>query len=117
VGRSGWAWLLAIAAAFTVELVVLARPAAEASFSPRQERKMHRAVKLWKQENHYPGLEAGLWQRGVGSFRAKFGFAKRHSHRRLRFADHFQVGSITKTFTATLVLQLVERGSFAWTTP
>jgi D-alanyl-D-alanine carboxypeptidase len=109
-GETGAVRLLTIAVTLAMQLLVLAPAGAGASFSPRQERQMRDAVKDWKQKNHYPGLEAGVWQQGVGSFRARFGFAQRDSHRRLSYGDHFQVGSITKTFTATLVLQLVERG-------
>jgi D-alanyl-D-alanine carboxypeptidase len=108
---------IAIAVAIAAELAFLAPPGAEASFSHRQEGKMERAVEGWKHEMHYPGLEAGLWQKGVGSFRTTVGVANRDTSRPLGFADHFQVGSITKTFTATLVLQLVERGKLSLDDP
>jgi len=100
---------MAIAVALAAQVACLAPPQAGASFSHREETKMERAVAGWKKEMHYPGLEAGPWQQGAGSFRAVVGIANRDSHRPLGLSDHFQIGSITTTFTATLVLQLVER--------
>ena len=42
-----------------------------------------------------------------------FGLASREPRRRLRASDTFQIGSVTKMMTATLVLQAVARGQLA----
>jgi D-alanyl-D-alanine carboxypeptidase len=107
---------IAIAVALAA-LAALAPSQAGASFSHRQERKLERAVAGWKREMHYPGLEAGLWQQGAGSFRTVLGIASRDTRRPLGLRDRFQIGSITKTFTATLVLQLVEHGKLGLDDP
>ena len=71
---------------------------------------MQQAVETWKRQLHYPGLSAGLWQSGAGNFETPVGVSSRRSGRRLGLKDRFPIGSITKTMTATLVLQLVEGG-------
>jgi D-alanyl-D-alanine carboxypeptidase len=82
---------------------------AAASFTAEQRAEMQQAVESWKRELHYPGLAAGLWQREAGGFETAVGVANRKSGRPLGVRDRFPIGSITKTMTATLVLQLVER--------
>jgi D-alanyl-D-alanine carboxypeptidase len=47
--------------------------------------------------------------------RAVAGLADRSTGRRLRTGDQFEIGSNTKTFMATLILQLVARGELALT--
>jgi D-alanyl-D-alanine carboxypeptidase len=51
-----------------------------------------------------------VWHDGVGSFETAVGVADRGTGRPLSVTDRFHIGSITKTFTATLVLQLAQRG-------
>ena len=58
----------------------------------------------------YPGLAIGVWQRGNGGFTTAVGEANLRTDRPLRAGDHFHIGSVTKTMTATLALQLVQRG-------
>ena len=93
-----------------VAAVACVAGSANASFTSDQRAAMRHAVESWKQRVHYPGLVAGLWQQGVGSFETADGVADRGTRRELDLNDRFEIGSVTKTFTATLVLQLVERG-------
>jgi D-alanyl-D-alanine carboxypeptidase len=71
---------------------------------------MQQAIDAEMQQSGYPGLVAGLWVPGRGSFVSATGVAVRQTDRRLRTRDTFRIGSITKTFTATVILQLVEEG-------
>jgi D-alanyl-D-alanine carboxypeptidase len=47
-----------------------------------------------------------LVRRGTRTRRFARGYANRATHTRIRSGDRFRVGSVTKTFTATVVLQL-----------
>jgi hypothetical protein len=64
-------------------VLVLAAPAASASFTPAQEAQMRQAVESWSAELGYPGIVAGVWQDGVGSFETVVGVADRASGRPL----------------------------------
>jgi D-alanyl-D-alanine carboxypeptidase len=56
-------------------------------------------------------MAVGVWSRGHGAFVATPGLARRGKHPRgVTPRTSFRVGSVTKTFTATIVLRLVQRG-------
>jgi D-alanyl-D-alanine carboxypeptidase len=99
-----------VVAAFAAVVLTLSPSSAPASFTPAQQAQMQHAVELGSAMLGYPGIVAGVWQDGVGSFETAVGVADRASGGPLALGDRFRIGSITKTFTATLVLQLVERG-------
>src|SRR5580704_14224901 len=58
-----------------------------------------------------PGLVVGIWVPGKGKFVRAFGTGDLSTQAPLRLDDHFRIASNTKTFTATAVLQLVDKGS------
>jgi D-alanyl-D-alanine carboxypeptidase len=99
-----------VVATLAAGILMFSSSSASASFTPAQETQMRQAVEAGSALLGYPGIVAGVWQDGVGSFEAAVGVADRASGRPLALDDRFRIGSITKTFTATLVLQLVERG-------
>ena len=99
-----------VVTALAALVLVLSPSSAPASFTPAQQAQMRQAVEFWRVTFGYPGIAAGVWQDGVGSFEMAVGVADRASGRPLTLGDRFRIGSITKTLTATLVLQLVERG-------
>jgi D-alanyl-D-alanine carboxypeptidase len=103
--RRAWA-----AGALSAVVLLLAASSASASFTPAQEAQMRQAVEHWRSTLGYPGILAGVWQDGVGSFETAVGVANRKTGRPVAVTDRFHIGSITKTFTATLALQLVRRG-------
>jgi D-alanyl-D-alanine carboxypeptidase len=107
VGMAGW---LAAAA------LLLAAPAAFA-FTPEQEQRLHQVVEDYREELQYPGLVVGVWQQGQGGFTTAVGRANIASGRSMTTRDHFAIGSVTKTMTATLMLQLVQRGKVKLTDP
>jgi D-alanyl-D-alanine carboxypeptidase len=95
----------------SLAVAVLAAPAtATAAFTPAERAAMRQAMEDEMQEAGYPGIVAGFWAPGRGSFVAATGLAVRRPERAMRMGDTFRIGSVTKTFTATVVLQLVERG-------
>jgi D-alanyl-D-alanine carboxypeptidase len=101
--RAGWAAVLA------VTTLLAAVPAASA-FTPEQDAELQRIVEDIREAVDYPGVVAGVWQEGNGGFTTAVGEGRLSPSRPLTVRDHFRIGSNTKTMTATLVLQLVERG-------
>jgi len=61
-------------------------------------------------KNPVPGVLIGVWDGTGGSYIHAFGYADLATHRKLTPQDHFRIGSITKTFVATVILQLVDEG-------
>ncbi|HEY1653795.1 MAG TPA: serine hydrolase domain-containing protein [Candidatus Tumulicola sp.] len=57
-----------------------------------------------------PGVLIGVWDAAGGSYVRTFGFADVAAKRALTPADHFRIGSNTKTFVVAVLLQLVDEG-------
>jgi D-alanyl-D-alanine carboxypeptidase len=55
-----------------------------------------------------PGVVVGIWIPGEGSYVATRGVSDTKTKQPMRVEDHFRIGSITKTFTATLLLILAD---------
>src|SRR5439155_10031208 len=62
------------------------------------------------QQLRVPGAIVGVVVPGRGVWTQAFGVADLKSGRRMRIDDHVRVGSITKTFTGTVVLTMVDQG-------
>ena len=69
------------------------------------------------QAEHIPGVAILVTQDGKVLKRAAYGEASLELHTPLSADDRFEIGSITKAFTATLVMQLVEQGKLALADP
>ena len=54
-----------------------------------------------------PAALIGIWDRNGGSFVRAFGYADLGKRVPLNTADHFRIGSNTKTFVVSVLLQLV----------
>lgn len=63
-----------------------------------------------------PGLAVGIWDRGTTAERA-FGIAHAETGCVVRPNTLFQIGSITKVYTATVAMQFVEEGKLELDTP
>ena len=57
-----------------------------------------------------PGVLVGVWDAQGHSYVHGFGYADVSKKRPLTIADHFRIGSNTKTFVASVILQLVAEG-------
>ena len=68
-------------------------------------------------ETGAPGVIVGIWIPGEGTFVTAKGVADIKTRAPMRIADHFRVGSITKTFTATALLILVDEGKLGLDDP
>lgn len=55
-----------------------------------------------------PGAVVGVWVPGKGEFTKGFGYSNLSTKTPMALDDHFRIGSNTKTFVATVLLQLVD---------
>ncbi|MEV6688296.1 serine hydrolase domain-containing protein [Streptomyces sp. NPDC051130] len=90
-------------------------PAAEApgraGVDPATAQRIDDAVTAAMKEEGIPGVTVGLWfDRGHGSYVRSFGTADTATGAPMEPGLHTRIGSVTKSFTVTAVLQLVDRG-------
>jgi D-alanyl-D-alanine carboxypeptidase len=111
--RAGVARAAAISlAAFAVAASTAGGAAGYTSAQVTQmEEVAHKAIAL----GGYPGLEIGVWGPHRNTFVHAYGTAEEGVP--LRRTDHFRLGSITKTMTATVILRLVEEGKLSLNEP
>jgi D-alanyl-D-alanine carboxypeptidase len=64
-----------------------------------------------------PGVLVGVWDGAGGRYVHGFGEADRATHRPMAAADHFRIGSNTKTFVISVLLQLVDEGKLGLDDP
>jgi D-alanyl-D-alanine carboxypeptidase len=88
--------------------LVLAAPAG--AFTDSQKQQMATVDQRAMASIGYPGMLVGVWQAGNGRFIDTPGLADIATGREMREKDQARIGSITKTFTATVILQLAEEG-------
>jgi CubicO group peptidase (beta-lactamase class C family) len=80
------------------------------------EHEMQTAIESWMKVNNVPGAEIAVYR--PGSFDWARGFGVDTTTENQPLADtRFDIASITKTFTATLVWQLVDRGVISLDAP
>lgn len=84
-------------------------PASQA-FTSQQTAALQQLLELDQQQTGYPGEILGVWQGGNGGFVGAIGTSSLATGAPISARDHFRIGSVTKTFTATLVLRLVQQG-------
>jgi D-alanyl-D-alanine carboxypeptidase len=63
----------------------------------------------WGGRTRVPGVVVGVWN-STGSYTHAYGFADLRTHRPMTTADYFRIGSNTKTFVISVLLQLVDEG-------
>jgi D-alanyl-D-alanine carboxypeptidase len=89
---------------------LLAFPVASSAFSSEQTAELQQLLQLDQQQTGYPGEMLGVWQRGNGGFVGSAGVSNLLTGAPVSRRDHYRIGSVTKTFTATLVLRLAQQG-------
>lgn len=104
------ALVLACTLVASLILCVPAQGAARARIDKRLDGVISAAHKLG-----IPGGVVGVTGGGAGRFERAFGRA-RFGHP-MTLDDHFMIGSVTKTFTATVILELVDRHRLALDQP
>ena len=85
--------------------------------TPRVVRELNAAIDRVRAENILPSLAVGIWVPSSGRFLAVRGATQLDGNRPRSPSDPFRIASITKTFTATAVLQLADRGKLSVSDP
>jgi D-alanyl-D-alanine carboxypeptidase len=60
-----------------------------------------------------PGVLIGVWDGNGASYQRGYGYADAANKRPMSVADHFRIGSNTKTFVVAVILQLVDEGKLS----
>ena len=98
-----------IGAALAVTAVLVA-PTATAEPSASLASRLDTAVAAELAEMGVPGAIVGLSVPGEIEYLHAVGVTERGSVAPMTVDEHWRIGSVTKTFTGTAVLQLVDRG-------
>jgi len=80
-------------------------------------RELRTVVAVARQSYQIPGIAVAVTVPGEGCWVSASGLANTISGTPLRLSDEFPIGSITKTFTATVILQLVQEGKLSLSAP
>ncbi|WP_308312753.1 serine hydrolase domain-containing protein [Streptomyces sp. ISL-11] len=78
--------------------------------TPAVAAKLDTAVRQTMREAQVPGVIVGLWAPGKGSYVRAFGVADKATGAPMETGFNTRIGSQTKTFTVTALLQLVDQG-------
>jgi len=91
--------------------------AADAGFDPGRLARLAQALRADVAAERYDGCEVVVARGGRIAFHEHVGFAERATGRAVEAAQVFVTMSVAKQFTAALVLERIERGQLALTTP
>ncbi|KUN27969.1 serine hydrolase [Streptomyces corchorusii] len=80
------------------------------ALSPAVTRQLDTTVRRVMREAHVPGVTVGIWTPGREGYVRSFGVADKATGRRMTPDLYTRIGSETKTFTVTALLQLVDQG-------
>ncbi|WP_327310904.1 serine hydrolase domain-containing protein [Streptomyces sp. NBC_01243] len=78
--------------------------------TPAVAEQLDQAVRQVMGDARVPGVTVGLWVPGKGSYVRAFGVADKSSGAPMSAGLNMRVGSVTKTFTVTALLTLVDQG-------
>lgn len=67
-------------------------------------------INQWYEDIKVPGAIIGVWMKGYAPLKTTIGVADLTTNAPIRLDDKMRIGSITKTFTGTVLLQLVDEG-------
>ncbi len=90
---------------------------ADGAFSPATIRVLQAIVASGSGAANLPGINVGVWIPGRGSYVQALGVSDLSTAAPLQLDDHFRIASITKTFTATAILQLVDENRISLNDP
>ena len=80
------------------------------AFPPDIQLQLEASVDAALADTDTPGALVGIWYPGWGTWMKAAGIGNLETAAPMSLDDHFRIASITKTFTVTVVLQLVEDG-------
>ncbi|MEU2286989.1 serine hydrolase domain-containing protein [Streptomyces sp. NPDC013178] len=78
--------------------------------TPAVQRQIDQAVQRVMKQASVPGVSVGIWTPDRGRYVKSFGVADRSTGEKMRPDLFMRIGSETKTFTVTAVLELVDEG-------
>lgn len=81
-------------------------------FAPDKLAKLEKAINDTMKANDIPGAVVAAYFPGEGTYVAAKGYRNRDTKEAMRLDDHFRIGSNTKAFTGTIILQLIQEGKF-----
>jgi len=84
---------------------------------PEFASKLDQLMDASMQKYQSPGMTMGVWVPGKGAFVKAKGLADISAKQKMKTDYKFRIGSLTKTFTATVVLQLVDEGKLSLDDP
>jgi D-alanyl-D-alanine carboxypeptidase len=108
---------------FAIGICAFASPATAqpSAGDPRVQAAIDAAVtkerKLFGGVTPVPAVLVGVWDRSGKSYVRAFGKADLATHRALTREDHLRIGSNTKTFVISVLLQLVDEGKLSLDDP
>jgi D-alanyl-D-alanine carboxypeptidase len=82
-------------------------------FSDDTIRRLDRTIAKQMRDDELPGVVVGVWVPGEGEYVVARGKANLKTGEKRDVDDPFRIGSITKTFVATAILQLVDEGKLS----
>ncbi|MFE6909898.1 serine hydrolase domain-containing protein [Streptomyces erythrochromogenes] len=85
--------------------------------TPAVALQLDAAVRQVMREAQVPGVIVGLWAPGKGSYVKAFGVADKATGAPMQTDFNTRIGSLTKTFTVTALLQLVDQGKIGLDDP
>lgn len=80
------------------------------SLDPAIEAELREIVSSYREEFGIPGILAGIWIPGQGRLVIEDGVSDIETDAPIKKDEHVRIGSVTKSFTVTVILQLVEEG-------
>jgi D-alanyl-D-alanine carboxypeptidase len=85
----------------------------DSGFSDDTVRRLDETIAKQMQQDNLPGVVVGVWVPGEGEYVVARGKANLETGEKRDIDDPFRIASITKTFVATAILQLVEEGKLS----
>lgn len=80
------------------------------AMTPAVARRLDAVVQHVMREADVPGVTVGVWTPGQSDYVRSFGVANKATGQQMSPDLYMRIGSETKTFTVTAVLQLVDQG-------
>lgn len=80
------------------------------AFPPATVARLNAAIAQWFATYKAPGVVVAITIPGTGSYVVARGDANPATGEAMSLADHVRIGSVTKTFTVTVLLQLADEG-------
>jgi D-alanyl-D-alanine carboxypeptidase len=87
-----------------------AHSSAAATLASTRAAALTKSIQRVMRQAAIPGAIVGVWQRGMDQYVRVFGVSSQSPRQPMSTAMYMRIGSETKTFTITALLQLVDRG-------